>query len=227
MNRRPLSSFPAPAYPVARRVLFAAGLLSLGTLLGCDSPTEPERPVATTEPAPAEQEVITTDLEAALAKPGLEGEAVDTSPAPDPIIGDVAVPAEPNGPSQDHTILPVMRVSGQVAIGTLDLLADHEVVGNVIHKYRGQIRACYEQRLKQNPDLQGRIEIVWTINDGRITSASVEANTTGDSALADCILPRLKRWRFPIDLEPDLEVYCPFILSPGPGTPAPDKEVPL
>ena len=38
-------------------------------------------------------------------------------------------------------------------------------------------------------------------------------HTTGDQALGDCILGKIKRWRFPADLETD--VSYPFIFRPN------------
>lgn len=110
---------------------------------------------------------------------------------------------------------PATKVKGTVASGNADVMGgDPAKVKDVISRYFGQVVACYEQRLKDNPSLGGRVEVSWTISRGRVTTASVFANTTGDDALARCIVGKVRRWRFPSDLEP-IDVVFPFILAPG------------
>ena len=84
-----------------------------------------------------------------------------------------------------------------------------------IGKYTGQVKACYEQRLKSNPSLAGRVELLWYINTGRVTSVEILGNSTDDDELAKCIARKVRTWRFPADLEADTEVMYPFILAPG------------
>lgn len=79
----------------------------------------------------------------------------------------------------------------------------------MVDGYRGQIKYCYDQRLKALPGLQGRVEVDFTVGRGRVLSAAVFLNSTGDQALADCIVGKIERWRFPAELE--TEVTYPFL----------------
>ncbi len=90
--------------------------------------------------------------------------------------------------------------------------ADPTVQGAIkqtIAKYQGQLKYCYDQRLKLKSDLQGRVEVEWMVSKGRVTSVSVFANTTGDDEFADCITGKIKRWIFPPEIEQ--EVSFPFL----------------
>ena len=89
-------------------------------------------------------------------------------------------------------------------------------VKSVVKANNGSILACYEQRLKENPNLGGRIEVGWVISNGRVTNPHVVYNNTHDDALGKCIVDKVRRWRFPTDMEVDsMEVLYPFILSSG------------
>lgn len=108
------------------------------------------------------------------------------------------------------------KTSSRVSSGTVDVSGgDPAKIKATISKYTGQVRACHERRLKSDPELSGRVELLWYITGGRVTSVQVLGNTTGDSELASCIALKVKTWRFPSDLEPDTEVMYPFILTPG------------
>lgn len=93
---------------------------------------------------------------------------------------------------------------------------DREAVRRVILQNLRVIRTCYERQLNRNPDLMGKIVISWVIGEqGRVVSARTRSNELGNDAVADCILSRLKTWRFPeppSNQEVEVEAY-PFFFS--------------
>ncbi len=106
---------------------------------------------------------------------------------------------------------------GRVVLGEIETTAaDDAAIEETIQGYIGQIKACYVQRLRDHPDLAGRLEASWNIDQGRVSSTEIIANTTGDEALTLCVCQWMRTWRFPSDLDPDVEVLCPFLLSPEP-----------
>jgi hypothetical protein len=167
---------------------------------------------------------VGTDLDAALAEAGgveqgtyeALGEKRGTGSGTgrdDASIGDLA---RAQGGSSDVGAGPATKVTGRISSGTVDVSGgDPAKIKSVINNYTGQVKACYEQRLKSNPALAGRVELLWYINGGRVSSVEVLGNSTGDSELANCIALKVRTWRFPADLEADTEVVYPFILSPG------------
>jgi hypothetical protein len=87
--------------------------------------------------------------------------------------------------------------------------AGAEGVESVVRSKAGQLNYCYELQLKGDPSLGGRIQLEWNISGGRVTTASVVSNTTGNQALADCIIKKIRRWRF--SKEADGIVSWPFV----------------
>lgn len=74
-----------------------------------------------------------------------------------------------------------------------------------------RVKACFERRLLQVPGLQGRLVVALSVDDGVITEARLDEDTTGDAPLGDCILEQARQVRFQPDLTADL--YLPFVLS--------------
>ncbi len=105
------------------------------------------------------------------------------------------------------------QVEGIVTGGTADIVSAGDASGiqAVIRRYRGQVKYCYDARLKENPSLEGRVDIQFSIARGRVLSASVLGNTTGDAQLGDCIARKVQGWRF--DSSEEAEVVYPFILA--------------
>jgi len=91
---------------------------------------------------------------------------------------------------------------------------DFDLVADVIQKNLGQIRFCYEQGLQSDPALAGRVEIAWTINgNGQVIGASVANTTLNSRIVEDCILLRLRSWKFPLPQGGvDVKVSYPFNL---------------
>lgn len=80
----------------------------------------------------------------------------------------------------------------------------------------GQLKACYERRLKVDPTLEGRIEVQWSVGDGVVVDKpTVTANSTNDAELADCVVKRIGRWTFPADVEGEMSYPFLFQLKKG------------
>jgi outer membrane biosynthesis protein TonB len=99
------------------------------------------------------------------------------------------------------------------SVGQMDVTSGEGVdaIRGVIRKYQGQIQACYEQQLKANPNLGGRVAVDVDITAGRVTTVVVSENSTGDATLASCITKRIRGWRFPSEVTDS--VYLPFALN--------------
>ena len=83
---------------------------------------------------------------------------------------------------------------GESFSGTID----REAIRRVIRENISAIRACYERELNRNPDLQGKILISWDIGErGRVMRGKVAGNDTGNAAVAQCVLDRIRTYTFP------------------------------
>ena len=111
---------------------------------------------------------------------------------------------------------PKTAVTGAISLGGADATmeqGDAGSVSKVVRRFSGQVKYCYEAQLKTNPSLSGRVEVAWTVRDGRVSDATLFSNTTGNDTLGKCIVSKVKRWRFPDGVEGD--VVYPFILTPS------------
>ncbi|MFT4627791.1 MAG: hypothetical protein ACI8PZ_006478 [Myxococcota bacterium] len=110
---------------------------------------------------------------------------------------------------------PKVTVSPQVAAGsgTVDEeIGDAGKVTQVVKRYAGQLKYCYEKRLLEDPGLEGRVEIGWTVVDGSVEGLYVVSNSTADGELADCIMKKIRRWTFPEDISGDIPSW-PFVFT--------------
>ncbi|MBK7891367.1 MAG: AgmX/PglI C-terminal domain-containing protein [Bdellovibrionales bacterium] len=91
---------------------------------------------------------------------------------------------------------------------------DRDLIADVVNRNMGQIRFCYEQGLQGDPALAGRVAIGWIIGgNGQVKTASVESTTLNSKLVEDCILLRLRTWKFPLpDGGSDVKVSFPFVL---------------
>jgi hypothetical protein len=75
---------------------------------------------------------------------------------------------------------------------------DKETVRRVINQHKRQIKACYDQQLMLQPNLEGRIRVDWVISStGRVQTAGSTANTTRSSPLESCLLTVVRSMIFP------------------------------
>jgi outer membrane biosynthesis protein TonB len=83
---------------------------------------------------------------------------------------------------------------GEAFSGTIDREAIRRVI---LNNYR-VIKTCYERELNKTPDLVGRLVIEWDIGEkGAVLRTAVQSNELGNKAVADCLMSRLRTWRFP------------------------------
>ena len=84
--------------------------------------------------------------------------------------------------------------SDPVVMGSLD----KELIRQVIHRNRGQIRFCYESQLNRFPKLNGKVAVKFVIKeDGTVSSSTVAQSTAGNAELESCVAGRVRTWQFP------------------------------
>jgi hypothetical protein len=91
---------------------------------------------------------------------------------------------------------------------------DRDQIAAVINRNLGQVRFCYEQGLQSDPSLNGRVSIDFTIGgNGLVKAADVGSTTLNAKAVEDCLVLRLKTWKFPLpEGGVDVKVSYPFVL---------------
>jgi hypothetical protein len=99
----------------------------------------------------------------------------------------------------------------------VDGALDSDIVRRVVRAHINEVRACYNQGLTRDPELEGRVEVAFTIGStGNVVTSTLGDSTLGDRRVGDCIARSSKRWRFPKPRGGGLvQVRYPFALSPG------------
>jgi TonB family protein len=94
---------------------------------------------------------------------------------------------------------------------------DAKLVTAEVKKRIAAIKICYEQQLRRNPGLQGKVTVQFTIEQsGTISKASATENTTNDPAVASCVVDAVKRFRFNPGPEGGSVTYSyPFVFAPS------------
>lgn len=98
---------------------------------------------------------------------------------------------------------------------TMDSGLDRDQIAAVVNRNMGQIRFCYEQGLQGDPSLNGRVAIDFTISGaGQVSTAQVANTTLNSKMVEECIVMRLKTWKFPLPQGGvNVKVVYPFNLK--------------
>lgn len=91
---------------------------------------------------------------------------------------------------------------------------DKDQIAAVVNRNMGQVRFCYEEGLRDDASLNGRVAVNFVIGgNGMVKTAQVATSTLKAKAVEDCIVMRVKSWKFPVpDGGVDVEVTFPFSL---------------
>jgi TonB family protein len=91
---------------------------------------------------------------------------------------------------------------------------NQKVVAAVIGANVGGIKACFERRLREIPDLSGRVFVEFTIAvDGSVKDVKLIENTSGDAVFAECLARQVQRFRFPPPQGGEVAFVFPFIFE--------------
>jgi len=73
-----------------------------------------------------------------------------------------------------------------------------DLVAKVIRAHFNEIKYCYERELQHAPELAGKVSVQFVIGGtGEVLEAQIAESTLSNSAVEQCMLDRVKRWRFP------------------------------
>jgi len=87
-----------------------------------------------------------------------------------------------------------------------------EFLRKVVRDKRSEIQDCYQASLVENPGIAGRVVVALEILSGKVIAASIEENSTGDTALERCVIAKTKQWSFEENVS--ASVRLPFTLTP-------------
>ncbi|TNE86733.1 MAG: hypothetical protein EP330_20735 [Deltaproteobacteria bacterium] len=74
-------------------------------------------------------------------------------------------------------------------------------IDSVLEENKGLIETCFQNELRENPKLTGRIEFEWVIDNHRVQQTQVVSSTFPEDfdiePLATCVMEGSKSWHFP------------------------------
>ncbi|MBT8491600.1 MAG: AgmX/PglI C-terminal domain-containing protein, partial [Deltaproteobacteria bacterium] len=87
-----------------------------------------------------------------------------------------------------------------------------EVARRFVRRHINELKYCYQQELKSKPDLQGRVELSFTVDTrGIVVKATAKAPAELDR-LGKCMSAAARRWKFPKS-KAKVTFTFPFVFS--------------
>lgn len=116
--------------------------------------------------------------------------------------------------------LSMIGAAGDSAVPTISRgdkdsgISDSDVAA-IVNKNIGQIRFCYEKGLQNQPGMGGRVAVDWVIDGaGSVKSALVRQSSLHSSPVENCIIKKIKAWKFPLPRGGvEVKVSFPFLLK--------------
>jgi hypothetical protein len=91
-----------------------------------------------------------------------------------------------------------------------------EVIQRVVRQNFGRFRQCYENGLRANPNLEGRVAVRFVIGrDGAVSNAGNGGSDLPDSSVVSCVISAYYGLSFPPPQDGIVSVVYPILFSPG------------
>jgi len=85
----------------------------------------------------------------------------------------------------------------------------------VVRRYAPGIQFCYDNELKKQAGLGGKLVVSITVAAaGNVSGANVVKNTVGSPELVRCAIAQIEAWRFPAIPEGTVTFQAPFVFTP-------------
>lgn len=112
---------------------------------------------------------------------------------------------------------PILRQGNTVVEGRMP----PEVIQRIVRQSFGRFRLCYENGLRHNASLEGKVAVKFVIGrDGAVSAASDGGSDIGDGAMVDCVVRAFGNLSFPQPEGDVVKVVYPIIFKPGESTTA-------
>jgi outer membrane biosynthesis protein TonB len=112
-----------------------------------------------------------------------------------------------------------VKVTGTVATEAAEIDSsdiDQGKLGAFVRARMGLIKACYENALKRNPNIRGKVVIRFTILEtGGVADVGASQNTLGAPEVASCIMNTMRSWRTQFRPSGPVTVEYPFLFTPS------------
>ncbi len=89
-----------------------------------------------------------------------------------------------------------------------------EEVATVVASHRDEIKSCYQELLKENPNASGKVVLHFVVDpDGKVAEASIKDRTIASEDLGSCVLTRFRNWEFPKAGQPTEVLAYPIYMG--------------
>jgi hypothetical protein len=117
---------------------------------------------------------------------------------------------------------PSVRIGATAVSGRLP----PEVIQRIVRQNFGRFRLCYENGLRNKPQLQGKISVRFVIEpDGAVSSVANAGSDLPDAGVVSCVTRAFKNLSFPQPESGKVVVVYPLMFAPG--SPAPSGTAPI
>lgn len=90
-----------------------------------------------------------------------------------------------------------------------------EVIQRIVRQNDGRYRFCYQQALKTNPELEGRVTVKFLIaRDGSVAFSADGGSDIPDPGVRQCVVSSFTQLSFPAPDSGVVTVYYPIVFSP-------------
>jgi Ca-activated chloride channel family protein len=97
-----------------------------------------------------------------------------------------------------------------------------EVIQRIVRQSFGRFRLCYENGLRNNPNLQGRVAVRFVIDrGGQVAQVGNGGSDLPDASVVSCVVHSFSSLSFPQPEEGIVTVVYPITFSPGGDAPEP------
>lgn len=91
-----------------------------------------------------------------------------------------------------------------------------EVIQRIVRQNFGRFRLCYENGMRQNPNLQGRVSVKFVIDrSGAVSTSQDGGSDLPDQAVVSCVVRGFQNLSFPQPEGGIVTVVYPIIFTPG------------
>lgn len=89
-----------------------------------------------------------------------------------------------------------IRASASSVAASSSDLDVHASVHDALDERSAQLRFCADKAAEEWGPARGRLDLAWTLQDGRVEALVVVRDTVRNPVLTQCVLERVARWRF-------------------------------
>ena len=108
------------------------------------------------------------------------------------------------------------QVTAQLTRGkaSVEGTLDPSLIDRVVKNNLAGLKYCYEKELNLAPNLSGKVVVQFTIGlSGDVEEALIESSSLNHAQTEDCIVRRVRRWKFPRPQGDRVIVAYPFVFS--------------